>query len=50
VTVGDTVRLPAAFFQPMAAADVARGLATAAAGEPANGIVEDWILEAAARA
>lgn len=39
-TVGNTVRLPAAFFQPMAAADVARGVAIAAVGEPANGIVE----------
>ncbi len=39
-TVGNTVRLPAAFFQPMAAADVAQGVATAAVGEPTNGIVE----------
>lgn len=39
-TEGNTVRLPAAFFQPMAAADVARGVAIAAVGGPANGIVE----------
>lgn len=39
-TVEGAVRLPAAYFQPMAAADVARGVAHAALGEPRNGIVE----------
>ena len=39
-TVGDTVRMPPAYFQPMAAADVAEGLAIAAVGEPVNGITE----------
>jgi uncharacterized protein YbjT (DUF2867 family) len=39
-TVGDTVRMPPAFFQPMAAADVAEGLAIAAVDDPANGITE----------
>jgi len=39
-TVGDAVRMPPAFFQPMAAVDVAEGLAIAAVGEPANGITE----------
>jgi uncharacterized protein YbjT (DUF2867 family) len=39
-TVGDTVVMPPAYFQPMAAADVAEGVAIAAVGEPANGIVE----------
>ena len=37
-TVGGTVALPAALFQPMAAADVARGVAIAAIGTPVNGI------------
>jgi uncharacterized protein YbjT (DUF2867 family) len=39
-TEGDTVRLPSALFQPMAAADVAEAVVNAAAGEPRNGIVE----------
>ncbi|OBK77089.1 NmrA family NAD(P)-binding protein [Mycobacterium sp. 1164985.4] len=39
-TDGDTVRMPPVYFQPMAAADVAEGLAIAAANEPANRIVE----------
>src|SRR5262249_25731912 len=39
-TVGDTVRMPPAFFQPMAAVDVAEGLAIAAVGDPVNGITE----------
>jgi uncharacterized protein YbjT (DUF2867 family) len=39
-TVDGTVRMPPAYFQPMAAADVAEGLAIAAVGEPANGIKE----------
>lgn len=39
-TDGDTVRLPNAYFQPMAAADVAEAMALAAVGNPANGIIE----------
>jgi uncharacterized protein YbjT (DUF2867 family) len=39
-TDGSTVRLPAAYFQPIAADDVAKGLARIAVGTPANGIVE----------
>jgi uncharacterized protein YbjT (DUF2867 family) len=39
-TVGDTVRLPAKLFQPMAAADVAEAVAIAAVGDPVNGITE----------
>ncbi|MBB3601166.1 uncharacterized protein YbjT (DUF2867 family) [Mycolicibacterium sp. BK556] len=39
-TVGDTVTFPPAYFQPMAAADVAEGVALAAVNAPVNGIVE----------
>jgi uncharacterized protein YbjT (DUF2867 family) len=39
-TVGDTVRMPPAFIQPMAAADVAEGVAITAVGDPINGITE----------
>ena len=39
-TVGDTVLLPPALIQPMAAADVAEGVAIAAVGAPMNGITE----------
>lgn len=39
-TDGDTVRMPPAYFRPMAAADVAAGLAIAAVNEPVNRIVE----------
>lgn len=39
-TVGDTVVMPPAYFQPMAGADVAEGVAIAAVGEPVNGIAE----------
>jgi uncharacterized protein YbjT (DUF2867 family) len=39
-TVGDTVHLPAKWFQPMASADVAEAVAIAAVGDPANGITE----------
>jgi uncharacterized protein YbjT (DUF2867 family) len=39
-TEGNTVRLPAAFIQPMAADDVARGVGRVAMGSPLNGIVE----------
>lgn len=39
-TVDDTVRMPPAYFQPMAAADVAEGVAGAAVEEPVNGVVE----------
>jgi uncharacterized protein YbjT (DUF2867 family) len=39
-TVGDTVRMPPAYFQPMAAADVAEGVAIAAVNQPVNGITE----------
>jgi uncharacterized protein YbjT (DUF2867 family) len=38
--VGDKVHLPPVLFQPMAAADVASGVARAAVGQPVNGIVE----------
>ncbi len=38
--VGDKVHLPPVLFQPMAADDVASGLAKVAAGPPINGIVE----------
>ncbi len=39
-TEGDTVRLPHALFQPMAAEDVATAVADAALAEPMNGMVE----------
>lgn len=39
-TVDGAVRVPPAYFQPMAAADVAEGLAIAAVNEPVNGITE----------
>jgi uncharacterized protein YbjT (DUF2867 family) len=39
-TQGRTVRVPAARFQPMAAKDVAALVATIAAGEPRDGIVD----------
>lgn len=39
-TSGDTVRLPAARFQPMAAGDVSRFVADIAQKEPVNGMVE----------
>lgn len=39
-TVDNTVRMPPAYFQPMAAADVAAGLAIAAVNEPVRGITE----------
>lgn len=39
-TVGNTVRVPQALIQPMAADDVADALALVAVGAPANGIVE----------
>ena len=39
-TVGNTVEYPPAYFQPMAAADVAEGVAITAVGDPVNGIVE----------
>jgi uncharacterized protein YbjT (DUF2867 family) len=39
-TVDGTVRMPPAYFQPMAAADVAEGLAIAAVNAPVNGITE----------
>src|SRR5215510_5706463 len=39
-TDGDTVRLPPARMQPIAAADVAAALADVAVGTPVNGIVE----------
>jgi uncharacterized protein YbjT (DUF2867 family) len=38
--VGDKVHLPPAFFQPMAADDVATGVARVAVGPPINGTVE----------
>src|SRR5438034_4361975 len=37
---GNNVRLPHVLFQPMAADDVASGVATVAVGPPVNGIVE----------
>jgi uncharacterized protein YbjT (DUF2867 family) len=39
-TVDGTVRMPPAYFQPMAAADVAEGLAIAAVNAPVNGVTE----------
>ena len=39
-TDGDTVRVPAAGIQPIAAEDAARAVARISVGEPANGIVE----------
>jgi uncharacterized protein YbjT (DUF2867 family) len=39
-TVGDTVRLPPVRFQPMAATDVASGVAQVAVSTPVNGVVE----------
>jgi uncharacterized protein YbjT (DUF2867 family) len=39
-TDGDTVRVPAALIQPMAADDVARAVARTTVGAPVNGIVE----------
>ena len=39
-TEGDTVRLPGALIQPMAAEDVATAVARAAAGDPVNGDIE----------
>src|SRR5215510_15081488 len=39
-TEGDKVRLPPVLFQPMAADDVASGVARIAIGPPVNGIVE----------
>jgi uncharacterized protein YbjT (DUF2867 family) len=39
-TEGDTVKMPPAYFQPMAGTDVAEGVARAAVGTPVNGIVE----------
>ncbi len=39
-TEGDTVVLPPKYFQPMAAADVAEGVAIAALNDPINGITE----------
>jgi uncharacterized protein YbjT (DUF2867 family) len=39
-TEGDTVRVPAASIQPIAADDAARAVGRTAAGAPANGIVE----------
>jgi uncharacterized protein YbjT (DUF2867 family) len=39
-TDGDTVRLPAALIQPMAADDVVRAVGRIAVGTPVNGIVE----------
>ncbi|MFG1933393.1 SDR family oxidoreductase [Mycobacterium sp. NPDC048908] len=39
-TVDGVVRMPPAYFQPMAAADVAEGLALAAVNAPVNGITE----------
>ena len=38
--VGDKVHLPPVLFQPMAADDVASGVARVAAGQPANGVIE----------
>lgn len=39
-TIEGTVRMPPAYFQPMAAADVAEGVAIAAVNAPVNDIVE----------
>ena len=38
--VGDEVHLPPMLFQPVAADDVASGMATIAVGQPVNGTVE----------
>jgi uncharacterized protein YbjT (DUF2867 family) len=38
--IGDKVHLPPVLFQPMAAADVASGVARIAVGQPVNGIIE----------
>ena len=38
--VGDKVHLAHVLFQPMAADDVASGVARVAAGQPANGVIE----------
>ena len=38
--VDGVVRMPPAYFQPMAAVDVAEGVAIAAVGDPVNGITE----------
>jgi uncharacterized protein YbjT (DUF2867 family) len=38
--VGDKVHLPSVLFQPMAADDVASGVARIAVGQPVNGIIE----------
>jgi uncharacterized protein YbjT (DUF2867 family) len=40
LTVGETVRVPAVLFQPVAATDVASGVGRVAADEPVNRIVE----------
>ncbi len=39
-TVDGTVRLPNAFMQPMASADVAEAVAIAAVNDPVNGVIE----------
>jgi uncharacterized protein YbjT (DUF2867 family) len=39
-TVDGTVHMPPAYFQPMAAADVAKGVAIAAINDPVDGITE----------
>jgi uncharacterized protein YbjT (DUF2867 family) len=39
-TVGNTVRVPPVFIQPMASEDVANAVARVAAGAPSNGTVE----------
>ena len=39
-TVEGTVRMPPAYFQPMAAADVAEGVAIAVLDPPVNGVIE----------
>ena len=39
-TDGNTVTLPPALCQPMAAADVSKAMANAALGDPVNGIIE----------
>ena len=39
-TVGQTVRLPPALFQPMSSDDVAAALADVAVAKPANGLIE----------
>ena len=45
-TEGDTVRVPAARIQPVAAQDVARAVEATAVGAPVNGVVEIAGLEA----